>query len=74
MKTGFRRDFNLLVLVREMTSSTYSLVLVFHCVSVDNTKNLRDGVSALREISPTGRWKSLSFIDDMSSSWCITVV
>lgn len=58
----------------ELISSTCSPVLVFHCVSVDNTKNLRDGLSALRELSPTGRWKFLSFVDYMSSSWCITVV
>lgn len=38
MKTSFKRDFNLLVLVREMISSICFPVLVFHCVSVDNTK------------------------------------
>lgn len=74
MKTDFKRDFNFLVLVREMIFSTCSPVSVFYCVSVDNTKNLRGGVSALTEISPTGRWTFLPFIDYMSSSWCITVV
>lgn len=45
-----------------MISITCSPVLVFYRVSVDNTKNLRDGVSALAEISLTSLQMEVSVL------------